>query len=57
VRHDPITAWRMDAMQMRFAVAPALSLDGYRRGQRIRFALQRLPSGRLLITRIEPATA
>jgi len=47
----------MDAMQMRFAVAPALSLDGYRRGQRIRFALQRLPSGRLLITRIEPATA
>ena len=41
---------------MRFPVAPTLPLDGYQRGQTIRFTLQRLPSGRLLITRIEPAT-
>lgn len=53
VRHEAIEAWQMGPMQMRFEVAPQVSLDDVHAGQRIQFKLRREGIGRFQIVQLQ----
>ena len=55
MRHEPIPAIGWPAMDMEFAVAPAVNLQGIQPGSRVDFSIGKGPDGMYMIQSIRPA--
>lgn len=53
VYHEPIEAWNMGAMQMKFRLAPSIDIHSLKVGQKIKFMTKTEGIGKYLITEIE----
>ena len=53
VMHEPIEAWNMGAMQMKFKLAPSIDIHSLKVGQQIDFMTKTEGMGKYLITEIK----
>lgn len=52
VQHQPIAEWKMSAMQMKFNLAPGISVADFQEGQHIRFRLKQENMMKFTITEV-----
>ncbi|WP_432472611.1 copper-binding protein [Amphritea sp. HPY] len=52
VQHQPIAEWKMAAMQMKFNLAPGISVADFQEGQHIRFRLKQENMMKFTITEV-----
>ncbi len=57
IYHEPIAAWKMDAMQMTFHLAPDVDINALKEGMEIKFMTQSPSVGKYVITRFKDAGA
>ncbi len=56
IKHGPIPSIDMPAMTMVFQAKDAAMLDRVKSGDKVRFQAEMLAGGKVVVTRIEPAT-